>query len=315
MDAQALRWFQLVADGVSVTDVSAGERVSQSGVSRALARLEAEVGTPLLRRSGRSLRPTRAGAAFKRHVDAALHALDDGLAAVEQVVDPGAGTVVLAFQASLGTWLVPDLLAGFRARHPRVGFELRPARDELTSSLTARGDVDVELTALRPVGSALRWRFLARQPLLLALPAGHRLARRDALALADVAGEPFLVLPPTSLLRRRTDELCAAAGLAPAVAFECGDLPSLRGFVAAGLGVAVVPDGPEQDPGVRTVPLTDAGAHRDVGAVWSPERRLLPAAERFLAHVTDRAGREGPRDLDPGGRRSPRSRGGDATER
>lgn len=82
MDTDALRWFQQVADGVTVTEVSEVEGISQPGVSRALARLERELGTPLLRRSGRTLRMTHAGSAFKRHVDALLHQLDDGFAAV-----------------------------------------------------------------------------------------------------------------------------------------------------------------------------------------------------------------------------------------
>ncbi len=118
MDTEAIRWFQQVADGVTVTEVSELERITQSGVSRALARLESEVGTPLLRRSGRTLRMTHAGTAFKRHVDTMLHELDDGLAAVNQLIEPETGTVSLAFQLSLGTWLVPDLVSSFRADHP-----------------------------------------------------------------------------------------------------------------------------------------------------------------------------------------------------
>ena len=78
MDTDALRWFQLVADGYTVTEVSDVFGVSQPGVSRALARLEQEVGTPLLRRSGRVLRMTHAGTAFKRHVDNLVNDLDDG---------------------------------------------------------------------------------------------------------------------------------------------------------------------------------------------------------------------------------------------
>jgi len=100
MDTDALRWFQLVADGATVTEVSELEGLSQPGVSRALARLEAEVGTALLHRSGRTLRMTRAGSVFKRHVDALLHQLDDGLAAVNEILEPDTGTVALAFQVS-----------------------------------------------------------------------------------------------------------------------------------------------------------------------------------------------------------------------
>ena len=111
----ALRWFQLVADGYTVTEVSEVFGVSQPGVSRALARLEQEVGTPLLRRSGRVLRMTHAGTAFKRHVDSLVNDLDDGLAAVSELVDPEAGVVTLAFPLSLGSWLVPGLIRAFRA--------------------------------------------------------------------------------------------------------------------------------------------------------------------------------------------------------
>src|ERR1035437_10876532 len=88
VDTDAVRWFPQVADGMTVTEVSELERVTQSGVSRALARLEIEVGTPLLRRSGRTLRMTHAGSAFKRHVDAMLFQLDDSLAAVNQLIEP-----------------------------------------------------------------------------------------------------------------------------------------------------------------------------------------------------------------------------------
>ena len=130
MDTDALRWLQQVADGTTVTEVSDTEPVTQSGVSRALARLEAEIGTPLLRRSGRTLHMTHAGSVFKHHVDALLHQLDDGLAAVSQLIDPDTGTVVLAFQQSLGTWLVPDLVRSFRATRPGVGFRLTQVRDE-----------------------------------------------------------------------------------------------------------------------------------------------------------------------------------------
>src|SRR6266480_7883208 len=113
VDTDSLRWFQQVAEGTTVTEVSDLGAVTQSGVSRALRRLEAEVGTPLLRRSGRTLRMTHAGAVFKRHLDALLHDLDDGIAAVSQLIDPDTGTVALAFQQSLGTWLVPDLARSF----------------------------------------------------------------------------------------------------------------------------------------------------------------------------------------------------------
>ena len=163
-----------------MTEVSELEAVTQSGVSRALARLEAEIGTPLLQRSGRILRMTHAGAVFKRHVDAVLHHLDDGIAAVSQLIDPDTGLVALAFQHSLGTWLVPDLVRSFRAAHPDVRFQLTQVRDELHSPPLAGGQADLEIGTRRPHDPATRVRRLALEPLRLAL----RLAAEPQTGLA-----------------------------------------------------------------------------------------------------------------------------------
>jgi LysR family transcriptional activator of glutamate synthase operon len=294
MDTDAVRWFQQVADGVTVTEVSELERVTQSGVSRALSRLEAEVGTPLLRRSGRTLRMTHAGTAFKRHIDAMLHELDDGLAAVNQLIEPETGTVALAFQLSLGTWLVPDLVSSFRADHPDVQFELRQVRDELVTSVLDRGQVDLEISTLRPTDPTVRWRRLVVEPLWLAVSSEHPLARRQQIDLAEASAEPFLMLRPTSLLRQLCEGLCELAGFQPVVGFECDDLPTVRAFAAAGLGVAVVPALRQGSPDAGRGPLhylelTDTRAVREIGLAWSTERRLLPAAELFRAHVLGRA--------------------------
>ena len=101
------------------------------------------------------------------------------------------------------------------------------------------------------------------------------------------------MLRPSWELRALTDELCRAAGFTPRTAFESDDLAVVRGFVAAGLGVAVVPaDGfsPGETYGrERHLRIVDAGAHREVGMAWLSERRLLPSAELFRRHVVERA--------------------------
>jgi len=294
VDTDALRWFQQVADGTTVTEVSDLEAVTQSGISRALARLEAEVGTPLLRRSGRTLRMTHAGAVFKPHVDALLHQLDDGVAAVSQLIDPDTGTVTLAFQHSLGTWLVPDLVRSFRSAHPQVRFELTQVRDEVNTAPLAGGQADLELGTRRPRDPGVHTRQLALEPLRLALPREHRLAGEPRIRLAEVSGEAFVSLRPTSALRNLADSLCERAGFAPDVVFEGDDLSTVRGFVAAGLGVAIVPapraGSPESADGpVRYREIADEGAVRAITLAWPAERRLLPAAELFRRHIIGRA--------------------------
>lgn len=294
MEIEALRWFQRVADGDTVTEVGASEFITQSGVSRALARLEAEVGTPLLQRQGRVLRTTRAGAAFQRHVDTLLHQWDDALAAVEQLVDPETGTVVVAFQLSLGTWLVPRLISSFRESHPGVGFELMQLTDEPAASQLAQGRVDLEISTVRPTDRDVQWHRLLVEPLSLAVPRSHYLAQRSEVTLAEVSTTPFITLRSASLLRQQTESLCAQAGFRLIPAFEGADIPTLRGFVSAGLGVAVVPavhrGSPDAASGaVHHLRITDPGAFREIGLGWATDRRVLPAAELFRRHVVHRA--------------------------
>jgi DNA-binding transcriptional LysR family regulator len=313
VDTDVLRWFKLVAEGVTVTEVSEAEMVTQSGVSRALARLEAQVGTPLLERSGRTLRLTRTGEVFKPHVDRLLGELRGGLDAVAQFVSPETGTVTVAFQQSLGSWLVPDLLGSFRAVHPGVGFRLTHARDELHGLPLDAGAADLEIgtrrfrtgeDATRPGDLAVRTRRIGNEPLRLALPASHPLAAPHLAAsrpgedgrpgswLAEVAGEPFVGLRPTSALRKLGDDLCAAAGFRPAIVFEGDDLSNVHGLVAAGLGVAIVPapraGSPVAGPGpVLYLPILDDGADRDIFLTWPADQALLPAVDMFRRHVID----------------------------
>ncbi len=292
METESLRWFQQVADGVTVTEVGDLEMVSQPAVSRALARLEKQVGTPLLHRTGRTLRMTHAGSAFKRHVDALLHELDDGLAAVAQLADPGSGTVALAFQHSLGTWLVPDLIRSMHIDRPGVQFALTQVTDDPAGTPAAAG-ADLVLGSRAP-GPGYRSRPLASEPLRLVTATEHRLRQRRRVSLRDVAGEPFVGLRATSALRAQTDELCARAGFTPDVVFEGDDLSTVRGLVAAGLGVAVVPapraGTPEASGGaLHHCALDDSAAVREIRLSWLAGRRLTPVTEAFRDHVVARA--------------------------
>ena len=306
MDVQELRWFQQVADGVTLTEISDLEQVSQPGVSRALARLEREVGAPLLRRSGRVLRLTHAGVVFKRHVDRVVHSLDDGLAAVQQLIDPETGLVTVVFDRHLGTWLVPDLVGTFGRLHPEVRFDLHTKSDESVLEIGPGSDVDLELTTLRMSAAEVDRSQLTDEPLRLIVPPDHRLAGAPATSLAEVADDPFIMIRPTSLLRKACEDLCRGAGFVPNATLVADDVPTMRGYVAAGLGVAVVPALRETtaEPLVgrlHHLDLTDPAASRVIDLAWSTARRMLPSAELFRDFVLERARADAlPRPLSPG---------------
>ena len=87
---------------------------------------------------------THSGTVFKRYVDALPHEIDDGMAAASQLIEPETGTVALAFQQSLGTWLVADLVWTCRAAHPGARFQLTQVRDELQSATLDGAQADLE---------------------------------------------------------------------------------------------------------------------------------------------------------------------------
>jgi DNA-binding transcriptional LysR family regulator len=187
---------------------------------------------------------------------------------------------------------VPGLIRTFRTAHPRVRVVLqRTAVGEggQVSQQLATRRADIELTADRVSGPGVQWRRILVEPLVLAVATTHPLAGRPHVTLSEVAAEPFVLRRAPSGMRTRTLELCAAAGFEPEVAFEADDLPTVRGLVAAGLGVAVVPARglplPTTFARTRMVPVTDAGAHREVGVAWVEGRPLLPSAESFRRFV------------------------------
>lgn len=291
MTVEELRWFVAVAEREHVTAAAAELHVSQPALSRALARVQAHVGVPLFDRRGRRLRLNRYGRLYLAHARRALADLDAGTEALADATGTaGGGTVVLAFLHTLGSWLVPELLRGFGAAQPQIALQLaQGSASEMLAQLRA-GDVDLILTSPRPDDPEIEWKPLGREPLRAVVPPGHPLAARKRIRLADVTEERFVAMKPEYGLRGLTDELCAAAGFTPRIAFEGDDIGTLRGLVAAGLGVALLPPphsaGAEiAQPATPHLQLADRGAARTLGLAWDRTRYRSPATETFRAHV------------------------------
>jgi DNA-binding transcriptional LysR family regulator len=294
MDIQTLRWFQAVADGATVTETAEIAHISQPALSRALARVEREVGTPLLHRSGRLLSLTPAGRIFKEHVDQVIDRYDDALRAVGQSVDPDTGLVPLAFLHTFGTWLVPALLNGFRRSHPRIRFELKQHGEAPILQELLDGVVDLGITSDDPGHPLVTWRPLLVEPLRLAVPPHHRLSWREEVRLAEVAEEPFVVLHKGYGLRATTEKLCRLAGFEPTIAFEGEEVETLRGLVTAGLGVSLLPMAQTATyppspvaPATPHLRVSDPECSRDVGLAWLTDRALPPASASFSRHVLE----------------------------
>ena len=267
--------------------------VTQSTLSRNIARLEADLGVALFVRIGRTVRLTRPGQQLLPFVEQALLALGRGLDDMLAEVDPDRGRVAFGFLHSLGTRGVPVILRDFRASHPDVTFALvQDSHDTMLAKLVA-GTIDLCLTSPPPDEPGLRTRTLDRQRLALVVPRGHRLAGRRRIRLADVAEETFVGLEPGYGLRRITDECCRQAGFEPRLAFEGQEIDTLLGMVATGLGVALLPTGLAGAFGgdVAELAITSPGTSRSIALVWLADRLLPPPVAAFRDTVLAHRGR------------------------
>jgi LysR family transcriptional regulator, transcription activator of glutamate synthase operon len=287
VDLDELRWFVVLAETEHVTEAAAELRITQPTLSRALNRLEDQVGAPLFDRINRRLHLNAYGQIMLEHSRRSIGEMTAATERIAALRDPDSGTVRLAFLHSLASWLVPDLLRQFRIEAPKVEFVLQQGAAHEISQHLLSGAADIAITSPEPDGAAFAWQQLYVERLCLVVPRGHRFATRATLRLAETADEPFVALSDGFGLRQLTDELWMDAGIRPRIVFEATEIPTMEGLVAAGFGVAVVPvPRPDRgDPMCAYIPLSHSAAKRRVGVAWIRDRALPPAAERFSSFV------------------------------
>ena len=293
-DVQRLRALALVLDLGSISAAAGVLGYTQSAVSQQLAALEREVGTALVDRSQRPLRATRAGALLRPHVDRVLAALGGAQAAVEDLRGGTPRLRLAAFPSALSSF-VPTAVRDLRRRHAQLVVQVLQLETREAVERLRDGDVDLAVVhylpgVAVPETAGLQRRRLLVDHLYVVLPGGHRLARRDAVSVADLEAEP-LILPrrdtPAGRFRSVVEHLCAQAGFSPHVAYELDDLPAVQAFVAAGIAVvpmhgltlATVP------PGATIRPLAERPAGSRTIEALAPAAARTPVVDDLLERL------------------------------
>jgi len=284
MELQQLSYFKAVARTQHVTQAAEDLGITQPALSRALARLERDLGVALFDHRGRSIRLNRYGRAYLKHVERALLALDEGRRELTGLSDREAGVIAFGFAHALGTRVVPDLIASFRAQHPRARFQLLQNASHMILAELETGDVDLALVSPMPVaGERIESMELASEELFLVVPHDHRLAKRKSVRLAEVRDDAFVCLREGYGLRALTDGFCASAGFTPKIAFEGEEIATLRGLVAVGLGVAIIPASTEAGP--PEIRISEPVCRRSIGLLWEAARYQSELTQQFRHHV------------------------------
>jgi len=237
--------LRAVVTSGSITAAATNLGYTPSAVSQQVAALEKQARTPLLERVGRGVQPTAAGRLLTEHAELIGQKLAEAELALADLREGRTGHLSIRYFVTAGQALVPPALATLRTEHPGVRVDLRLVDPVGPLPEIVRGEADVAICVLprdhAPVPGA-RVVHLLDDPYRLVLPREHPLAARRVIDLAELAEEPWVgnEWPPGPCVQVVLDA-CAAAGFTPGFVVESENYACAQGFVAAGLGVSLVP--------------------------------------------------------------------------
>src|SRR4051795_11391212 len=274
LDVKRLRVLREVASQGSFSAAADALSYTQSAVSQQIAALEREAGTTLVERRARGVHLTQAGRALVVHADAILARLVAAERELEAIAGLDGGHLRLVAFPSAASSLMPVPLPPLRRRPPAVELPLEPREPDDAIACLKSGDCDVALAieaSFRPLeDQAIAKERLVDDPMFLVMPRDHPLARKRNVRLEDFAEEAWIqgsmtTCPDTSILLRA----CNAAGFEPQIAFQSDDYTAIQGFIAAGVGVALIPD-------LALLSVREDIVIRDLGP-QAPSRRIFAA--------------------------------------
>lgn len=287
MELRHLRYFRAVAEELHFGRAAERLHIAQPPLSQQIRALERELGVSLLTRSTRKVELTPAGAAYLDRAVAILDAVDDATELAQRVAGGSAGRLVIGCVGSATYSLLPALVRALREALPGVDVNVR-GEMLAPAQITALVSGEIDLALLRPPVQhpAVQVETIRRDRLLVALPDGHRLAASTGVSIAELRGEEFIVHAGHghSVMNSVVTALCAEAGFVPLVRHEVEETSTLVTLVAAGLGVAVVPE-PTAALGVTGVRYRPLAGNRPVTVdllAAHAARAHSPLVERVL---------------------------------
>lgn len=285
MELLQLQYFLAVARLEHVTEAARSLHVTQSSLSKTIQRLEEDLGAPLFDRTGRKLRLNEFGSRFLRRAERALYELEQGRQEIRDLSDPEQGTLELAVTTAS---VLPGILRQFRKRRPHVQFHVQMVSLQNLNTLLHRGEVDFCLSSPPVWEEDIECQVVFVDPILVAVPKGHRLASRSRISLTELRDEWFVGVKKGYGIRDLLDALCETAGFTPKYVYE-GDEPArLSALVEAEIGIAFIPSTARdsREP-VHYLQVEDHELVRQLALLWNKRRYLSRAAQEFREFVID----------------------------
>ncbi len=288
MDIQQLLYFRTLAETEHMTQSAEKLLISQSALSRSIARLEDELGVPLFERQGRAIHLNAYGVIFLRRVEKMIQEYVEAKQEIQDLIQPHTGTISLGFLHTLSTNIIPDMISQFRDSYPETHFRLSQGASHVMLEQLYNGQIDLCFIAPNEKNDQVGWMKLWEEELFAVVPKNHRLAKKNSITLEELKYEPIIHLKKGYSLRETVEGLFLDAGITPKITFEGDEADTVAGLVAAELGVSVLPDlkGINKSKIIQ-IPISRPHCFRMIGIAWLESRYMSPITKTFKKFVTD----------------------------
>lgn len=292
LDAHRLRVFSAVVATGSVNKAAANLGYTPSAISQHVTALQRETGLRLIERSGRGIEPTTTGRLLAKEAATALERLASLDSVVADLRAGRVGRLSISYFASAGAAWIPPLVAALTQEFPNLRIDLRLL--ELAGELV---DPDVEIFVEGAESSPIRGydvHALIDDPYVVVLREDHPLASRESIRLPELANEAWVDNDfSRGPCRQVVIDACASVGFSPGFHVETHDYPTAISFVAAGVGITVLPElgiGAALPPGLTAVPVVEPTPVRRISVRVRESLRQNPAARRIVELLYERVG-------------------------
>jgi LysR family transcriptional activator of glutamate synthase operon len=286
MDLDQLRSFVAVAEVRSFTRAAVLVHLSQPAISRQIARLESELGTPLFERYGRHVECTSDGKLLLPLAKNIVARADDACRLIREHVGAVSSKVRLGSTGTVFAYLLSPILASFLKSFPKVQLDLVERDDALLVEMVISGELDCAIVTAWGSPRAATTHLLTEE-ILLVVPRTHRVAGRSSVALTELAEDPFLFPGVSMNMGNLLIDACRRAGFEPRIPYRANYLELVKALVRQGLGIALLPKmlvDSESLEGLVAMPLEEHLV-RDLNLVYSRERPLPTAARALMIHI------------------------------
>jgi DNA-binding transcriptional LysR family regulator len=286
MELYQLGYFIEIARQRSFTRAAERLHMAQPALSQQMKNLESELGTALFIRGRKEIQLTAAGKAFLPRAEALLTQAEAAKAIVSDVAQLRGGKLIIAAIPSVSVCLLPEVIRSFSRLHDKVELQLIEDSSERVAENVESGLADIGFLQLPASKSAFETRTIISEPFVLLVAKSHPLVKQKEVALKQLAAESFIFYKGRA--RDTALEACRKAGFEPRIACESGELETVRALVAAGLGLAVVPQlaAGNLPKTIQAITIREPKMHRQIAAVWQKGSVLSPAAHALLKLVS-----------------------------